>query len=59
LLEREGFRDVFQLEGGILKYFERCGGAHFEGDCFVFDERGGVDVSLHEVRSCAQAEATR
>ena len=47
-LKRLGFRDVFQLDGGILKYFEECGGAHFEGECFVFDERGGVDVSLRE-----------
>jgi UPF0176 protein len=47
-LERQGFQEVYQLEGGILKYFEECGGAHFEGECFVFDERGGVDVSLHE-----------
>jgi UPF0176 protein len=47
-LQREGFRDVFQLDGGILKYFEQCGGAHFEGECFVFDERGGVDVSLQQ-----------
>lgn len=47
-LESIGFRDVFQLDGGILKYFEECGGAHFEGECFVFDERGRVDASLHE-----------
>src|SRR5262249_22882947 len=25
-MEREGFEQVFQLEGGILKYFEECGG---------------------------------
>lgn len=48
LMEREGFRDVFQLDGGILKYFEECGGAHFEGECFVFDERAGVDAALRE-----------
>jgi UPF0176 protein len=57
-LEREGFRQVFQLDGGILKYFEACGGAHFEGNCFVFDERGGVDVSLREAGLCAEAEKT-
>ena len=45
-LEREGFRHVFQLDGGILKYFETCGGAHFDGQCFVFDERAGVDAEL-------------
>lgn len=35
----QGLGDVYQLEGGILGYFEACGGAHFEGGCFVFDDR--------------------
>ncbi len=47
-LEREGFQDVYQLDGGILKYFEVCGGAHFKGTCFVFDERVAVDSNLAE-----------
>lgn len=46
LLEREGFREVYQLNGGILKYFEECGEEHWEGDCFVFDERIAVDPQL-------------
>jgi UPF0176 protein len=41
-----GMQRVFQLEGGILKYFEEVGGAHWHGDCFVFDERGAVDKAL-------------
>ncbi len=32
-VEQIGFREVYQLDGGILNYFERCGGAHYEGDC--------------------------
>jgi len=32
-MEQEGFREVYQLEGGILKYFEECGGDHYDGDC--------------------------
>ena len=50
-MEREGFRNVFQLEGGILKYFEECGPAHYDGECFVFDQRVGVDPSLRETGS--------
>lgn len=50
-MEREGFREIYQLEGGILKYFEECGGAHYDGECFVFDQRVGVDPSLHETAS--------
>lgn len=33
------FKDVYQLEGGILKYFEECGTEHYDGTCFVFDQR--------------------
>ncbi|MDB6068182.1 MAG: rluA [Pedosphaera sp.] len=50
-MEREGFKNVFQLEGGILKYFEECGGTHYDGECFVFDQRVGVDPSLQETDS--------
>ena len=50
-LEREGFKDVYQLDGGILKYFEQCGGAHYEGECFVFDEREGLDAELRAAKS--------
>ncbi len=48
LLEMAGFTKVFQLDGGILNYFKECGGAHYEGDCFVFDKRVAVDASLRE-----------
>ena len=47
-MEREGFEQVFQLDGGILKYFEDCGGEHYSGECFVFDKRVGVDSGLAE-----------
>ena len=41
-----GIEHVTQLEGGILKYFEEVGGRHFDGECFVFDERELLDASL-------------
>lgn len=43
-----GFREVYQLDGGILKYFEECGAAHFKGECFVFDKRVALDAGLKE-----------
>jgi len=43
----KGFREVFQLDGGILQYFEECGAAHFKGRCFVFDQRVALDGNLH------------
>ncbi|MCU0797072.1 MAG: sulfurtransferase [Akkermansiaceae bacterium] len=47
-MEMAGFRQVYQLEGGILKYFEEVGGDHYEGECFVFDQRVGLDPALRE-----------
>lgn len=47
-MENEGFRNIYQLDGGILKYFEECGGEHYDGECFVFDQRVGVDPGLRE-----------
>jgi len=47
-MELQGFKDVYQLDGGILKYFEDCGGAHYEGDCFVFDKRVALDPNLQQ-----------
>ena len=43
-----GFSDVRQLDGGILAYLEECGGTHWEGDCFVFDQRVALDHDLQE-----------
>ncbi|MBD7956223.1 sulfurtransferase [Microbacterium sp. Sa4CUA7] len=37
---------AFQLDGGILGYFEQVGGAHWEGECFVFDEREALSPDL-------------
>ncbi|WP_153556053.1 sulfurtransferase [Roseimaritima sediminicola] len=51
LMEHKGFKNVFQLEGGILKYFEHCGEAHYEGDCFVFDGRVAVDPQLQPTQA--------
>jgi UPF0176 protein len=45
-LREQGLSQVYQLEGGILKYFEEVGSAHYSGNCFVFDERRGVNPDL-------------
>ena len=50
-MEKSGFKQVFQLDGGILKYFEECGSAHYQGECFVFDRRVGVNPELQETDS--------
>ncbi|HMP77876.1 MAG TPA: pseudouridine synthase [Pirellulaceae bacterium] len=51
VMQQAGFRHIWQLDGGILKYFEDCGGEHYRGDCFVFDQRVAVRPNLHEAPS--------
>ena len=46
VMQEAGLEHVWQLEGGILKYFEEAGGVHFRGTCFVFDERQALDAGL-------------
>lgn len=50
LMQETGLEHVYQLEGGILKYFEETGGAHFRGECFVFDEREALGADLRARR---------
>ncbi len=45
-LQERGYDNVYQLEGGILKYLEEKPHQEFEGECFVFDNRVAVDQSL-------------
>lgn len=44
LLEK-GFKDVYQLHGGIIKYGIEEGGEDFEGKCYVFDNRIAANVN--------------
>ncbi|ARU30696.1 sulfurtransferase [Sulfuriferula sp. AH1] len=48
----EGFNQVYQLQGGILKYFEECGASHYDGECFVFDKRVALDGNLKPTDTC-------
>lgn len=45
-LQHQGYRDVYQLEGGILNYLEKFPNDQYEGECFVFDHRVAVDQNL-------------
>jgi predicted sulfurtransferase len=58
LLKQHGFKEVYQLEGGILDYFEKVGGDHYEGDCFVFDDRDRVHTDLQPAeKTCLKTPA--
>jgi predicted sulfurtransferase len=49
LMKQEGFREVYQIDGGILNYLEATQSSpknHWNGNCFVFDHRVAVDRNL-------------
>lgn len=50
-MQANGYERVWQLDGGILGYFEEVGGRGYDGACFVFDERVALDSSLRPVAS--------
>ena len=45
-LRAKGFREVYQLDGGILNFLEQLPNQGFNGECFVFDKRVAVDQEL-------------
>ena len=50
LMKKEGFKNVYHLKGGILKYFELIpqDNSTWEGECFVFDDRVSIKHDLSE-----------
>ncbi len=52
LLVREGFKEVYQLDGGMVSYMEKYPGQDFKGSLYVFDKRKVLhfeDPSVHEI----------
>ena len=46
-MKKQGFKEVYQLKGGILHYLKSFPNKSFEGECFVFDRRAAVDQNLN------------
>jgi UPF0176 protein len=57
LFRQKGFKSVFQLHGGIAAYQEQFGNEHWQGECFVFDQRMTVRVEkgLVQIGRCAHS----
>jgi len=49
LLEK-GFKNVYQLHGGIIQYGQETNGQYFEGKCYVFDNRIVQDINKNEAK---------
>ncbi len=45
-LQKQGYDEVYQLEGGILNYLAEYPNDQYDGECFVFDHRVSVDQKL-------------
>lgn len=51
-MQAAGLEHVYQLDGGVLRYFEQLPGApHWRGQCFVFDARQALGPDLAPARS--------
>ena len=48
LMLENGFENIKQIEGGVINYFKETGGKHWNGDCFVFDDRVALNKNLVE-----------
>lgn len=44
LLKEKGFKKIYQLDGGVIKYGEQLGSKHWKGKLFVFDDRLAVPL---------------
>jgi UPF0176 protein len=49
-LHKQGYNNVYQLDGGILNYLKEYPDDQFEGECFVFDHRVSVDQQLNPTK---------
>jgi UPF0176 protein len=62
-LRQQGFKEVYQLKGGIINYGKQVGGEDFEGNCYVFDNRVQVPVNsvnpsvITKCRNCGTVTA--
>jgi len=49
-MREQGFKNVHQLEGGILNYLKEFPNGEYEGECFVFDYRVALDQNLEPTK---------
>ncbi len=60
LLKKKGFKDVYQLKGGIINYGLERGSKHWHGKLFVFDDRLTIPIGKEEapvISKCKNCEA--
>src|SRR3989344_2380033 len=55
-LKEKGFKNVFQLHGGIINFINQFPNTYFEGSCFVFDNRLTIPTGTTDISSCAHCK---
>ena len=55
-LKENGFTDVYQIKGGILKFGEKFPDTYWEGKCFVFDDRIAIDLNKKNKEALTECE---
>lgn len=59
LLKEKGFKEVYQLEGGVINYGLQEGSKHWKGKLFVFDDRLAVSIDgekSHPIATCMHCQ---
>jgi len=59
LMNKRGFKDIYQLHGGIINYAQKEGDTHFKGKCFVFDDRLTVPIEKNQQEPMGQCKITK
>lgn len=55
-MKQKGFKDIYQLKGGILHYAQQEEGKYFKGKCFVFDDRLKVNINENQNEPISKCE---
>ena len=53
-LKENGFKDIYQIKGGILKFGEEFPDTYWEGKCFVFDDRLAIEINKFNTEPLAE-----
>ena len=51
-MKQKGFKNVYQLHGGIVKYIQKYPEFGFDGNCYVFDGRVSIQVNNNILTEC-------
>ncbi|GAH02303.1 unnamed protein product, partial [marine sediment metagenome] len=54
-----GFKNIYQLKGGVIGYGQKVGSRHWDGKLFVFDDRMTIPISDEETKTIGQCHCCK